>query len=82
MKYRMNIAGLDRDLPLCKVSDDLYIGAEGLRLSAHGRGQEHPPHPRDGSPVRRKGIFRRPQGSEGLYAPPAACDGPFHHDPA
>jgi len=23
----MNIAGLDRDLPLCKVSDDLYIGA-------------------------------------------------------
>ena len=27
MKYRMNIAGLDRDLPLCKVADDLYIGA-------------------------------------------------------
>ena len=27
MKYRINIAGLDRDLPLCKVSDDLYIGA-------------------------------------------------------
>ena len=27
MKYKMNIAGLDRDLPLCKVSDDLYIGA-------------------------------------------------------
>ena len=27
MKYRMNIAGLDRDLPLCKVSDDLYIDA-------------------------------------------------------
>ena len=25
--YRMNIAGLDRDLPLCKVTDDLYIGA-------------------------------------------------------
>ncbi len=25
--YRMNIAGLDRDLPLCKVNDDLYIGA-------------------------------------------------------
>ena len=23
----MNIAGLDRELPLCKVSDDLYIGA-------------------------------------------------------
>ena len=27
MKYKMNIAGLDRELPLCKVSDDLYIGA-------------------------------------------------------
>lgn len=27
MHYTMNIAGLDRDLPLCKVSDDLYIGA-------------------------------------------------------
>lgn len=27
MKYTMNIAGLDRDLPLCKVTDDLYIGA-------------------------------------------------------
>ena len=25
--YKMNIAGLDRDLPLCKVTDDLYIGA-------------------------------------------------------
>lgn len=27
MKYKMNIAGLDRELPLCKVADDLYIGA-------------------------------------------------------
>lgn len=27
MKYKMNIAGLDRELPLCRVSDDLYIGA-------------------------------------------------------
>ncbi|MBQ9168937.1 MAG: adenine phosphoribosyltransferase [Oscillospiraceae bacterium] len=25
MYYRMNVAGLDRDLPLCKVTDDLYI---------------------------------------------------------
>lgn len=25
--YKMNIAGLDRDLPLCRVNDDLYIGA-------------------------------------------------------
>ncbi|MBR3869830.1 MAG: adenine phosphoribosyltransferase [Clostridia bacterium] len=27
MEYKMNIAGLDRALPLCKVTDDLYIGA-------------------------------------------------------
>ena len=25
--YNMKIAGLDRALPLCKVTDDLYIGA-------------------------------------------------------
>ena len=27
MTYKMNVAGLERNLPLCKVSDDLYIGA-------------------------------------------------------
>lgn len=27
MVYKMNIAGLDRELPLCPVTDDLYIGA-------------------------------------------------------
>ena len=27
MFHKMNIAGLDRYLPLCKVTDDLYIGA-------------------------------------------------------
>ena len=27
MHYTMNIAGVTRDLPICKVSDDLYIGA-------------------------------------------------------
>ena len=27
MTYEMDIAGLQRDLPLCRVSDDLYIGA-------------------------------------------------------
>lgn len=27
MEYKMNIAGLDRALPLCKVTDQLYIGA-------------------------------------------------------
>ncbi|MEE3395196.1 MAG: phosphoribosyltransferase family protein [Candidatus Onthomonas sp.] len=27
MEYKMNIAGLDRALPLCKLNDNLYIGA-------------------------------------------------------
>ena len=27
MVYRINIAGLERDLPLCPINDDLYIGA-------------------------------------------------------
>ena len=27
MVYKMNIAGLDRDLPLCPVAEDFYIGA-------------------------------------------------------
>ena len=27
MFYRMNIAGVERDLPICKVTDDLYIAA-------------------------------------------------------
>ena len=27
MVYRMNVAGLDRELPLCAVTDDFYIGA-------------------------------------------------------
>ena len=27
MFYRMKVAGLERDLPLCPISDELYIGA-------------------------------------------------------
>ena len=27
MYHTMTIAGVQRDLPICKVSDDLYIGA-------------------------------------------------------
>lgn len=27
MTYEMDIAGLKRDLPLCRINDDLYIGA-------------------------------------------------------
>ena len=27
MTYTMNVAGLQRELPLCKINDDLYIGA-------------------------------------------------------
>ena len=27
LTHRMKVAGLERDLPICKVSDSLYIGA-------------------------------------------------------
>lgn len=27
MKYKMTIAGLERELPLCPINDDVYIGA-------------------------------------------------------
>ena len=27
MYYRMKVAGIERDLPLCPINDDLYIGA-------------------------------------------------------
>ena len=27
MTYTMTIAGVERELPICKVTDDLYIGA-------------------------------------------------------
>ncbi len=27
MYYKLNVAGLERNLPLCRVNDDLYIGA-------------------------------------------------------
>ena len=27
MYYHMTVAGVERDLPICKVTDDLYIGA-------------------------------------------------------
>ena len=27
MEHKMKIAGLERSLPLCKVNDNLYIGA-------------------------------------------------------
>ena len=27
MTYRLNVAGISRDLPLCPISEDLYIGA-------------------------------------------------------
>ena len=27
LTYPMHIAGLDRELPVCRINDDLYIGA-------------------------------------------------------
>ena len=31
--YPMDIAGLHRELPICKVTDDLYIGAIALPIA-------------------------------------------------
>ena len=59
MTYTMQVAGLERQLPLCKVTDDLYIGTDRrlrkgavglhprgqLRLHADRRGQVHSPDP-------------------------------------
>ena len=36
MTYTMQIAGLERQLPLCKVTDDLYIGAFGADCGLRG----------------------------------------------
>ena len=40
MTYEMDIAGLKRELPLCRVTDDLYIGAfvmfGDVELTVHG----------------------------------------------
>ncbi len=27
MVYRLKVAGIERDLPLCPINDELYIGA-------------------------------------------------------
>ena len=59
MTYEMDIAGLKRELPLCKLNDELCIGAfvmfgdvelegasqarAGIRLHHRPRGQGHPP---------------------------------------
>lgn len=34
MTYPMTAAGLRRDLPICKVTDDLYIGALSSAMRA------------------------------------------------
>lgn len=42
MVYNMTIAGVNRDLPICKVSEDVYIGAFvifGRRRAYCRRGQ-------------------------------------------
>ena len=64
--YSLTVAGLHRELPICKVTEDLHIGAficfGDAELTVHCRGQEHSPHPRDGTSVRRKEVLHCPQG--------------------
>ena len=51
LTHRMKVAGLERDLPICKVSDSLYIGAfvifgdvELTRACAAALLEKAPPH--------------------------------------
>lgn len=43
MTYEIDVAGLKRDLPICKVTDDLYIGAfiifGDVELTVHSAGK-------------------------------------------
>ena len=58
MTYTMDIAGLKRDLPLCPVSDDLYIGVRHVRRC----GDDHP---------RRQGALKRAPEFDYIIAPEA-----------
>ena len=77
-----------RDLRRRGAHRGLRQGAAGahprrqLRLHAHRRGQEHPPHPRDGPPERGEEVLHRPEGVQGLHARPHPRLRPLHHHPA
>ena len=75
MKYRMTIAGLERDLPLCKVADDLYIGAFVMFGDAEIT-----------VAAARELLKRAPKDYDymhkGLSDQPPACQGPFDYNTA
>ena len=49
MVYHMTIAGLERDLPVCKVSDSLYIGAFVIFWGSGAHGGSRPGAPEKGA---------------------------------
>ena len=60
MTYEMDIAGLKRELPICKVTDDLYIGAFVMfgdveLMRGHPDIQQDTVHPPD--TARREHLF-------------------------
>ena len=75
MVYHMTIAGLERDLPVCKVSDSLYIGAFVIfgdqeltvALPHHSGGQGHPPGPRNGPAERRQKVHAGSEGAQAVH---------------
>ena len=77
MTYSLEVAGLKRELPICKVTDDLYIGAficfgdaeltvacarELLKLVPADSYDS-----RNGPPVRREEVFPCQKKLQGLY---------------
>ena len=71
MTYEMDIAGLKRELPLCKVTDDLYIGAfvmfGDVELTVHCAAKGHSSSLRNGASERRGEIFSRQKRPQGLH---------------
>ena len=74
MVYHMTIAGLERDLPVCKVSDSLFIGAfvifgdQELTVAAAGELLKKAP------------AYDYPHHRRGQGHPPGPRDGPANGD--
>ena len=95
LTYPIHVAGLDRELPICKVSDDLYIGAficfgdaelteacarELLRLVPAGSYDYLFTAEAKSIPLIHEEVLYRPEGPESLHARSAARGGSVHHD--
>ena len=93
MYHTMTIAGVQRDLPICKVSDDLYIGAfvifgdvELTVKTAEALLKKAPEYDymisaeAKGIPLIYEMARQSGQGAEALYVRRVRCEGQLHHD--